>query len=186
MADLSSIFSAQNGASPWLSAGGTLLSAYGQSQSGISHAEWGQQQLAASQFQAEQLRQNANTALAASQRDAFTQGQQTQIVNSRALALAAASGGGASDPTVVNMMARTAGEGAYRQAALLYGGDERARQMNMQANATEYSGEASAQNANKVNNASQLGAITTLMKGGSSLYSRFGGGGPKSLQDDQS
>jgi hypothetical protein len=166
-------------ASPAMSVGGTLLSAVGQQIGGMSHLASGQASVQAAQFQAQQLRQNAGQAVAASQQSAADIQRNTDYITSRALAVAGASGGGASDPTVINLIARTAGESAYRQSLALYQGTDKARQMDLQANATELGGEMALTSAKSVNNASSIGAMSTLMKGGSSLYSRYGGGGPK-------
>jgi len=128
----------------------------------------------ASQYQADQLRQNGGQAQAAAQRTAADVDRQTQMVVSRALAVAAASGGGASDPTVVNLIAQNTAEGAYRKAVALYGGDETNRVNQMQADAREYEGK-SARVAGYVSGASNL-----MMAGarGKSLFDRFGGGAP--------
>jgi hypothetical protein len=104
------------------------------------------------------------------------------MIASTALAHAAASGGGASDPTVVNLIARNAGESAYRQAVALYGGDEAARTMQLQADAREYEGKQAQVNSYANATAQGMGARATLLKGmarEASLYLRFGAGGPK-------
>lgn len=161
---------------------GTNTDALGQVIGGLSHITFGLQANQGQKFQAAQLRQNASDAQASGQRAAIDEDRRTQLVNSAALASAAASGGGATDPTVVNIMARTASEGAYRQAAALYQGNARARLDQLQANAKEYEGKNTALNSAMVGGAQFFGAGTTLLKGaakGASLYERFGGGGPK-------
>lgn len=85
------------------------------------------------QFQSEQLRVNAGQAQAAAQRNAIDIERQTQLNASRALAVAASSGGGAFDPTVVSLLAQNAADGAYRKAAALYEGEDQARALNLQA-----------------------------------------------------
>lgn len=158
-----------------IEAGGKILSAQGAIESGDEAKR-------AAEFEAEQLRYNAGQAQAAAQRQAFDTDRQTRMVMSRALAVAAASGGGASDPTVVNIIAQTAAEGAYRKAVDLYQGDDRARAMLAAAHAKEIEG-ASAQSASRKAALGQgFGAITSLLKGSernASLYQRFGGGGPQ-------
>lgn len=136
----------------------------------------------AAEYQAEQLRINAGQAQASSQREAYEADQKSQLVMSRTLAVAAASGGGASDPTVVNIIAKEAERGAYLRAVALYNGDERARSMLMEADSREYQG--------KVERlTSTIGAGTAIVKGatnilasqqrGASLYQRFAGDGPQ-------
>lgn len=147
----------------------------------ISHLQFGIQSKQAADFQAEQLRQNAGQAQAGAQRSAADEERKAKLVTSAALASAAASGGGASDPTVTNIIARTASEGAYRRAVALYQGDDRARAMNLQADAKKYEGGNVLANSAMVAGAQTFGATTSLLKGaarGASLYQRFGGGGP--------
>lgn len=164
--------------SGYVSAGGTLLSSYGKFSEGNAILQRGEEENAAAQYSAIQMRQNAGQAQASAQRSAESQGVNTQLMLSHGLAAAAAGGGGATDPTVVNLMARVAGEGAYRQAVALYQGNDKARTLNMQADATEYSGQVALENAKATRTASGIGAVTSLLKGGTSLYSKYSGGGP--------
>jgi predicted methyltransferase len=161
---------------PAMQVGGTLLSAYGQKQSGSDAAATGLQQQQLANYQAAQLRVNAGEAIASSQRSAQDIQRQTDYVASRALAVAAASGGGASDPTVVDLIARAAGEGAYRRSVALYQGEDKARALNAQASATEYGGQLAAEAGGKTQAASDIGAASTLAKGGASLFSKYGAG----------
>jgi hypothetical protein len=136
---------------------------------------------------ADQIRQEGNDAAGAAQRAAIGEEERAKIVASRALAVAAASGGGASDPTVVNMIARIASEGAYRKSVALYRGQADAQNAQYKAELTEHEGKAARTRA-YVNAAGSLfSAGTTLMTGaargrnlevGGSMYDRFGGGGP--------
>lgn len=161
---------------------GTALDSFGQSVGAVSHLMFGVQARQGGDFQAQQLRQNAGQAQASAQRQAMDVDRQSQYVASAALASAAASGGGASDPTVVNLIAKNAGEFAYRKAVALYQGDERARVDNLQASAKEYEGKNTFLNSALVAGAQMGGAATTLMKGharDASLLQRFGAGGPK-------
>lgn len=175
MAFLDSLFAALPGA---MQVGGSLLQSYGQMQAGSGAMQNGLETQAAMNYQAAQLRVNAGQDIASSQNQAAEIGRQEQLVQSRSLAVAAASGGGASDPTIINMMARNAGQGAYQQALALYGGSDKARTMNSQAEADVYSGNMAEQRGAQIQSASDIGATTTLMKGASSLYSKYGGGGP--------
>ena len=164
-----------------LSRVGNGVTAYGDVMGAVSHFQFGQQARAAAEYQAAQLRANAGQAQAASQRQAEDVGRQTQLVTSRALAVAGASGAGASDPGVVSLMANYAAEGAYKKAVALYGGDERARAMNAMADAKEYEGANTAFNSDQVAGSQLFAATTTLMKGKAreaSLQQRFGAGMP--------
>lgn len=164
-----------------MNAVGGAVDAFGQSFGGVSHVMFGIQARQAAQYQATQLRQNANSAEAASQRTAFDIDRQTQFITSRALAVAAASGAGATDPTVVSLIARDAGQGAYERAAALYGGADRARLDRESADAKEYEGKTTLVNSLEVGAAAYAGGATNLLKSqarGASLFQRFGGGGP--------
>lgn len=158
------------------------VQALGSNMSAASHVQFGIQARQAAQFQADQLRQNANTAQAASQRQAFDIDRQTQYITSRALAVAAASGGGASDPTVVRLIARDAGEGAYQKSLALYGGSDQARLDLENAEAKTYEGKTTERNALEVGAAGYGSGATNLLRSrakGASLMQRFGGDGPQ-------
>lgn len=165
-----------------LNSWGTNADVTGQLIGAVSHLTFGLQSKQAGDYQAEQLRQNSSDVQGSGQRAALDEDRKTQLVNSAALASAAASGGGASDPGVVNIMARTAGEGAYRRATALYQGNDKARLMNMQADAKDYEGKTTLLNSELVAGSQVFNAGTSFLKGearGASLYQRFGGGGPK-------
>lgn len=165
-----------------LSAVGGALDAFGQAAGGVSHVMFGIQARQAANFEAAQMRQNGNAAVAASQRSAYEIDRQTQFVTSRALAVAAGSGGGASDPTVVHLIARDAGEGAYQRSLALYAGTDRARLDNMSADAKTFEGKSTFGNSLQVGAAAYAGGAANLLKSqarGASLLQRFGGGGPQ-------
>lgn len=128
-------------------------------------------------FEAQQLRQEAGTSTAVSQRAALEQERQSRLVQSRTLAVAAASGGGVSDPTVVNMLARTAGEGTYRANVALYGGEERARLLRMQAAAADYEGAAAIAGGEAKAQAYETQGMSSLFSGASNLFTKYNAGG---------
>lgn len=165
---------------------GTSVTAVGDIIGGISHFQFGQQAQAAEDFQAAQLRQNAGQVEASAQRQAYDVNLQTKMVMSRALAVAAGSGGGASDPTVVSLIARDAARGAYLQSSALYGGESKARQMDLEADAKEFKGKNTAMNSDLVAGSQFFKAGTNIMQGAArdaSLFQRFGAGGPKTYSD---
>lgn len=160
---------------------GGALDSFGQAQGGVSHVMFGIQARQAAQYQAQQYQQNAGQAEASAQRQAFSVNQQTQFVTSRALAVAAGSGAGASDPTVMNMIARDAGQGAYERSVALYQGADRARLDEEQAQAKDFEGETTFRNSALVGVAAAAGGAANLLRTtarGGSLFQRFGGGGP--------
>ena len=136
-----------------LEAGGTLLGASGEAK-----------QL---RGEADQLDEQAGRTRASSQRQAMEERRQARLVASRALAVAAASGGGADDPTVVNLIANTEGEGEYRALTALYNGNEDALGMEAQAKAKR-------REAKNVKTASYLKAAGSIIGAGSTLADRYG------------
>ena len=93
------------------------------------------------------------------------------LVTSRALALSAAGGGDATDPTSLNIIADIKGESAFREAAAMYTGEEDARILRMGGEIAKEEAEASA-------SAYQIGALSSALSGGATLFDRFGGSQP--------
>ena len=116
---------------------------------------------------AEQLRTQAGQERAASQREAMEERRQARLLASRGLAVAAASGGGADDPSVVNALADIEGEGEYRALTALYEGESEGRGLENQARARRAEG----RNA-KI--AGLIGGAASLLDAGSSLKERYG------------
>lgn len=159
----------------------TMLEAGGSFAGALSTIQQGREAQKAAQFAAEQMRTNAGQQQAASQRAAYDIAREAEYTASRALAVAAASGGGASDPTVLNIIARNAQEMAYRRQMALYEGDEAARAMRMGAAAKEYEGASARRAANEAAIGQAAGGATSLLRGyarEASLRQRFGGSGP--------
>lgn len=125
----------------------------------------------AANYQAEQLDQAAGQQRAASQRAAYDETRRSTLLQSRAQAVAAASGGGASDPTVVDLVSRIAGEGSYRSQLALYQGSEAARALEGRADAARFQGKQAAR-------AGYIGAFSSVLKGASSLFDKYGKGAP--------
>jgi len=143
-----------------MQAAGTIFSAYSQQQGGKD-----QQRLA--NFQADQLDRNAGQSLAASQRNAFQERRQARLVSSRAQALAAASGAGATDPTVLNIQGDIAKQGEYNALTALYNGDVQAQDQRFAAQARRTSGAME-------KSAADTQALSTVLSGAASLYDRYG------------
>lgn len=115
--------------------------------------------------EAKQLDRKAGSTRATSQRSANEELRQSRLVGSRALALAAASGAGASDPTVMNLIASIAGEGQYRSLTELYNG-------NTEAVGYEDQADANRRAAKAVKTAGYVGAGATILGG---VGTAFGG-----------
>lgn len=166
------------GALGWFSAAGSLIGAWGAIEGGRTARINAERQQVAAQFEAQQGEVNAGTAIAVSQRAAEEQRRQGRYAASRALAVAAASGGGASDPTVVRLISQTKGEAAYRASVALYEGEAKARTMRLQALAGNLSGDWALENGLRVQQQYDLAATGELIKGAGSLYARYGMNGP--------
>lgn len=97
------------------------------------------------EFIAKQEEEKANEELAASQRDADQARREARVAQSRQQALAAASGGGAGvdAPTIVKLMSETAGQGQINAGSALYGGQQRASGLRDSAKGRRASGRAS-------------------------------------------
>ena len=176
----------------------TVISAYGQSQAADAQEEASRAQGAAlrasaearkvaADYQAAQLRVNAGQAQAQGQAASVDEMRRSRLIQSRALALAAASGGGASDPTVIHLISNLALEGELARRTQLYNGDERARSLRNQALATEYEGltnqyaginaqNAANASADAISTAGKWQVASTLVSGAASMAGRFSGG----------
>lgn len=135
--------------------------------SAVGSFEAGQGQKRSMDFQAAQLDQQAGQTRASSQREAAEQRRQATLAQSR---LQAVTGGAGLDPTVVNLSANLAGEGEFRALSALYEGEERAKGMEGQAAAARYQGR-------QAKAAGTIGAMSSLLAGGSKMYENYGGGG---------
>lgn len=142
-----------------LAAGATALNAYGRYRAGDSAKK-------AAKFEAAQLERQANERKAVSQRQAMEYDRQGRLQMSRALAVAAASGGGASDPTVMDVMGDIAGETNYLKMTALYEGEEQAKTLGMAAGLRRQEGDLAKE-------AGKIGAASSILSGATSMYSRF-------------
>lgn len=167
----------------FLSAGLTVLGMFTQASgahaAGNAAMSNAQAQAQADAFKAAQYEQQAGQSIATGQRQAIEQKRQAQLLQSRALAVAAASGAGASDPTVVHLIAQIGGEGAYRAAVAMYDSEEKARQLRLNAAASRYEGDAALLGGEAQKSAYDTSAVSSLLSGAGTLYTRFGMGGPK-------
>jgi len=123
----------------------------------------------AAEFAARQYEINAGQQTAAATIAAVEERRQANLRESRAIALAAASGAGASDPSVASIIGRIRGEGVYRANVALYQGAEQSRVLRMQAAAKHYEGltalEAGDLNAGDILASTEASAIAEEAKG---------------------
>jgi hypothetical protein len=142
-----------------LSIGGSVLSGLGQMQAGKAAN-------ANAKFQAAQMEQQAGQERASSQRQAIAERRQANIMQSNAQASAAASGGGATDPTVLNITGNLAKEGEYNALSALFAGEERARGQELQATSTRMQGK-------QAKKQGMISGISTIIGGSASAYSKY-------------
>lgn len=141
----------------FLKVGGAVLSAGGTLSQGRSAER-------ASRFEAAQLEQRGRMEFAQSSRQASEERRQSRLVQSRALAVGAASGGG----VPFEQVAALAGEGEYRALTALFEGEEAMKGRTMQATAARFEGKSALR-------ASRIGATASLLSAGGSLYEKYGG-----------
>lgn len=118
-------------------------------------------------FEATQLKQQAKEETAAAQRAQLQQRRKTNFLLSRQQSVAAASGLGALDPSVLQLAGDVTQEGAYQEGLIKYGGENRARGLRGQAAATEASGQAQ-------QTGSYFSAAGSLASGFGSLFNKYG------------
>ena len=155
---------------------GSLGEASGSLRSGQASIIAGQRKKVADQFEAEQYLVNAGQTIASSQRAAAEARRQAGLVESRILAVAAAGGGGASDPTIINLISQTHARGAYNSAVALYQGEDQARSMRMAAAAKNYEGAVAEESGYLKDQAYRTAAGSSILKGAGSLFNKYGFG----------
>lgn len=128
----------------------------------------------AANLEADVLEQQASNAIGAAQRDAFDLQRESRLAQSRAIALSAASGGGASTaPTVVKLVSNLAKEGSYNSARALYAGMESARLKRLQATELRTMGEFAVVGSNIAAEAEQAKGAASALNTGTSLYAKY-------------
>jgi hypothetical protein len=141
----------------------TILGASSQASQGIAANQ-------AAQYNAAQSVAAGKAAVGAATRKAYNEQRQGNLVRSRAQAVAAASGGGSLDPSVIDATGRIQAQTDYNAMSALYEGQTAQQGYNNQAALDRAEGK-------NAQNAGLLKAGGTLLAGGSSIFDRFGGGG---------
>jgi hypothetical protein len=144
---------------PALTVAGSLVSSNAYRQAGNAAQQSGQ-------YQAAQLEQNAGQQTAAGQHARQDELYRSRLAQSAALARAASSGAGASDPTVVDIIGHIAQEGAYRGLIDVYQGEDKARMLKQQAAGARYSGDSTKA-------AYDTAASGSLFRGATSLFEKY-------------
>jgi len=117
-----------------LQAGGDILSGFAQYSQGKLARSIGRMRRASSDQAAKQV-------VASAQRVALEDKRQAELIASRAVAVAAAGGGGVNDPTVINLLEDIEAEGAYRAAVAMYEGESQADKIRYEGQLEEIAGE---------------------------------------------
>ena len=154
----------------------TLLNAGAQSAKADAMRTVAARRKKALEFEAKQQEIAAAESSGVGMRAAQDEILKARMVNSTALARAAASGAGASDPTVMAILARTAGEGSYRAATAMYEGEAQARLDRMRAAALRYQADVGVADAKDAAGLTEMGVASTLLSGGLrslSMYEKF-------------
>lgn len=114
---------------------------------------------------------NAQQRVAAGQQAAFEEERQARLAQSRALALAAASGASPSGGSSERVIADVGAEGAYRAALQVYAAKEDARVIRL-------TGDMEASSLRSQARAARFGAAADLFSGVGSMYAKYGNNGP--------
>lgn len=117
------------------------VSLAGTAMSAVGSIRQGQQQKLNADYEALQMEKNAKQVEAAGQQAALEKRRQYDILQSRALAIAGASGAGALDPDVLNIIGGLNVEGERAMGTELYNARSNANAMTSQAAATRYQGQ---------------------------------------------
>ena len=152
---------------------GGALSAAGTLMGGNAAAQAGQSQKDAQYFKAAQEEQAAQESRAAAQRGSLDKARESRLLLSKLQANAAASGGGASDPTVLDLAGGIAGRGEYESLMEMYKGENRARGLEDQAIGSRLSGDAAKAEGEAKRNASYMSAAGTIIGTGGSAYRTY-------------
>lgn len=140
---------------------------------GKAAAQTGADQKEAKYFEAAQLDRLAGQELATSQRVALDEKRKGEVMASRALALSAASGGSATDPTVITLVSGIAGETAYKQAVAIYEGKARARNLRLSAGAARMEGETAEKTGQQISAGYRYAGQAAAINTSATLFSRF-------------
>ncbi len=148
-----------------LAVGGTVVGAANTLAAGKAEQEAANVRAQALEHQAAQARQAAGQERATSQRAAIEQRRQGRLLSSRALARAAASGAGAGDPTVENILGGIGAEGEFRALSELFIGEERARGLETQADLRIFESEQERRAGSAARRASRTKAFAQVLSG---------------------
>lgn len=163
MADtIGSFASAASGIGGLISGVGGVMSAVGARNAGISANQ-------EANYRAKQAEINAGQERASAQRASIEQIRQLRVTQSHGQAVAAASGAGALDPSVMDIMGDLETQGQYKAATATYQGEDSARNLETQAMLDRYSGK-------QAKKAGNINALSTLASSATDMFTKYDGG----------
>jgi hypothetical protein len=159
---------------------GAIIAGVGALDSASAEEAAGEANLLEAKYEAALVERDAGQELAVSQRQAMIEKKNADLFASRALAVAAAGGGGVSDPSVANIIADITGEGAYRQALALYSGKDTAMKMREESTNIRRRGEIEKVASDKRAQGYYTQAVSSMFDGfsKSGMGSKYGGQKP--------
>jgi hypothetical protein len=158
----------------WLGGISGLMQFMGSMWQGKAAAAEAKRQKESSDFSAWQAEEQAGLAIASAQRKAFEEQRLGRLASSKILSIAAASGGGASDPTIVHLIAAQTAISGYRANVAVFEGDSKARQLMMEAGAQRIAGAQATEIGAERKAGYELAGEGALAKGAMSLYAKYG------------
>jgi hypothetical protein len=156
-----------------LTGAATAVSAMGTIAGGNAAADAGYRGQQAQIYKARQEEQAAQEARAVGQRALFEKRREGDLLQSKLQARAAASGGGADDPTVLNLGGDIAARSEYDALFEMYKGENRARGLLDAATASRMKGDAEYAEGMAKKKASQISAIGTIVGGAGSMFNQY-------------
>lgn len=151
----------------WLAAAAPILSAVGAGLGVYGQLQQGKMQNLQAQLDAAQREREARAVEAESQREAGQATKRARLLESRARAVAAASGAGTDNTNVENILGDISAEGEYQRLAALYSGQTDANLSRYAAGVTRREGRAR-------QSASRYGAFTSFLSGASDWAQKYG------------
>lgn len=156
-----------------LTAAGGGVSAMGTLAGGRAAQAAGVNAMNAAEFTAAQQRQQGNEALAVGQRLGLERRKEGDLLQSKLQARATASGGGATDPTVVGLAEGIAERTQMDALTELWKGESKRRGLLDAAEATHLQGLAALEEGNMRQKASKLSALGTVLGSAGSMFGTY-------------
>jgi hypothetical protein len=155
---------------------GSVVSAIGSIAAGAAQSRQAQANANALEYSAKIQDQKAMEERAVAQRKAFEHRREEKFAQSTLQARAAASGAGATDPTIIKLGSDIAGRAEYYALSQMASGESAAIARENQAKLDRYSASNQRQQAKSAMMGGFLGAASGVLSGASSAFGKFGGG----------